>query len=117
MYMIAEDTAFDRETTDYFTITTTESGEYTIRYNNEETKLREIKNRPWRWSLEYLLGGVFGWEFLLGEWYWRLIYWRQRICKVLKRQARRLKRMGYWSGFMSQARGLVWDRRSRYGKK
>ena len=25
--------------------------------------------------------------------------------------------LGYWSGFMSESRGLNWDRKSRYGVK
>jgi len=78
--------------------------------------------RPWQ---EIQIHGVkaivFGWywdnvarchvlEFL----YWRYIVW---IEDRPAPQVSVVRAFGFWAGFMSEARGLSWDRKSRYGIK
>jgi len=71
---------------------------------------------------EYL-GAVYGWSWCkhCRENIWKLLYWPAlEFCgeppqnEILGAE---ICAGGFWSGFMSEARGLSWDRKSRYGKK
>ena len=64
----------------------------------------------WFWHVD-----VFGrYELILELLYWKYIVW------IVDRPASKLsavRAFGFWSGFMSEARGKSWDRKSRYGIK
>ncbi len=47
----------------------------------------------------------------------RLLYWPAIEFCGEPPQVSAVRAGGFWSGFMSEARGLSWDRKSRYGKK
>jgi len=48
---------------------------------------------------------------------WKLLYWPALEFCGEPPQVSAVRAGGFWSGFMSEARGLSWDRKSRYGKK
>lgn len=80
--------------------------------------------RPWQVVKIYgcrMVVFALRWYRLLGWWLMELIilYWRYIGPFLIERfsQVLRLGRLGYWAGFCSEARGLSWDRKSRYGKK
>ena len=47
----------------------------------------------------------------------RLLYWPALEFCGEPPQVSAVRAGGIWSGFMSEARGLNWDRKSRYGEK
>ena len=47
----------------------------------------------------------------------RLLYWPALEFCGEPSQVSAVRAGGIWSGFMSEGRGLSWDRKSRYGKK
>ena len=65
------------------------------------------------------LGAVYGWCWckLLREYHWRMLYWPVTVAGLRGPQKRWLRRLFILAGFMSQHRGLSWDRRSRKGLK
>jgi len=65
------------------------------------------------------LGAIFGWVWhkQLRKYLWWLLYWPVLEFYGDPPQIAGVRASGYWSGFMSEARGLSWDRKSRYGKK
>jgi hypothetical protein len=72
-------------------------------------------------TLREFLGWKCEWVLIPDEYrmilLWLPIYFpireRLSICpKIIKRTLN-----GFWSGFMSESRGLSWDRKSRYGEK
>ncbi len=76
-----------------------------------------------RVTLEETLGAIFGWVWskYLKSFSWSMLYW-----PVLDfpGEAPQIEILGvqicagrFCSGYMSEARGLSWDRKSRYGKK
>ena len=74
-------------------------------------------------SLEESLGAVFGmiWCEYYGVYSWSMLYWP---AFEFLGEAPQIEILGvqicagrFWSGYMSEARGLSWDRKSRYGKK
>ncbi len=78
------------------------------------------------WQIVKIYGcrqAVFAWVWYRVFGYWEMeltfLYWRYFVSFLIERlsQILRLGRLGFWSGFMSEARGLSWDRKSRYGKK
>ncbi len=70
-------------------------------------------------SLEESLGAVFGWIWCeyYGVYSWSMLYWRVFEFSGEPPQVSAVRAGGIWSGYMSEARGLSWDRKSRYGKK
>lgn len=82
--------------------------------------------RPWQ---EIRFAGarlnIFAWQILRdlpsGDWLAVLVFLYSVIFffrgAVEKSQVRRIRRLGYWAGCRGWARGLSWDRRSRYGEK
>ena len=92
-------------------------------------------------SLQETLGAVYGWvrwervqwvavsvsdpelcqvcfEPLYQSGYvWCMLYWRVLEFSGEAPQVSAVRAGGIWSGYMSEARGLSWDRKSRYGKK
>jgi len=70
-------------------------------------------------SLEETLGAIFGWVWCkyLKQFSWSMLYWRALEFRGKMPQVSAVRAGGIWSGFMSEARGLSWDRKSRYGKK
>ncbi|MFB0523933.1 MAG: hypothetical protein ACETVZ_00205 [Phycisphaerae bacterium] len=70
-------------------------------------------------ALYETLGAVFGWCWSkhLREYSWRLLYWPALEFCGEPPQITAIRAGGFWSGFMSEARGLRWDRKSRYGIK
>lgn len=70
-------------------------------------------------SLEESLGAVFGmiWCEYYGVYSWSMLYWPALEFSGKPSQVSAVRAGGIWSGFMSEARGLTWDRKSRYGKK
>lgn len=70
-------------------------------------------------ELNVILGAVYGWcrvkDFI--EHVWGLMYWPALDFCGDPPQVDRIHAGGFWAGFMSEARGLNWDRKSRYGKK
>lgn len=46
-----------------------------------------------------------------------LLYWPVLEFSGNPPQVSKVRAHGIWSGFMSEARGLSWERKSRYGKK
>lgn len=67
---------------------------------------------------EYL-GAVYGWVWCkcLKRFSWSMLYWRALEFGGEPPQVSAVRAGGIWSGFMSEARGLSWERKSRYGKK
>lgn len=65
------------------------------------------------------LGAVYGWSWCKHgrEHTWKLLYWRVLEFCGDPPQVNSVCAYDFWSGFMSEARGLSWDRKSRYGKK
>jgi len=69
------------------------------------------------------LGAVYGWSWCkhCRENIWKLLYWPAlEFCGEPPQNeilGAGICAGGFWSGFMSEARGLSWDRKSRYGKK
>ena len=72
-----------------------------------------------RVTLEENLGAVFGWVWCkyLKSFSWSMLYWPALEYCGEPPQVSAVRAGGFWSGFMSEARGLSWDRKSRYGKK
>ncbi len=72
-----------------------------------------------RVSLEENLGAFYGWVYCkyLNCYSWSMLYWPAIDRCGNPPQVSAVRARGIWSGFMSQARGLSWDRKSRYGKK
>ena len=70
-------------------------------------------------SLEESLGAVFGWIWCeyYGVYSWSMLYWPALEYCGEPPQVSAVRARGIWSGFMSEARGLSWERKSRYGKK
>lgn len=70
-------------------------------------------------SLEESLGAVFGmiWCEFYGVYSWSMLYWPAIEYCGEPPQVSAVRAGGIWSGFMSEARGLSWDRKSRYGEK
>jgi hypothetical protein len=70
-------------------------------------------------SLEESLGAVYGWVWCkyLKSFSWRMLYWPALEFSGEPPQISAVRAGGIWAGFMSEARGLSWDRKSRYGKK
>ena len=70
-------------------------------------------------SLEESLGGFFGWVWCeyIKSFSWSMLYWPALEYCGEPPQVSAVRAGGIWSGFMSEARGLSWDRKSRYGKK
>ncbi len=70
-------------------------------------------------SIEESLGAVFGWIWCeyYGVYSWSMLYWRVFEFSGEPPQVSAVRAGGIWSGYMSEARGLSWDRKSRYGKK
>lgn len=72
-------------------------------------------------ELKEYLGWKMGWLLIPNEHEmilaWCAIY--KPIKSYLIRKAQIFGRVvkGYWAGFMSESRGLKWDRKSRYGVK
>ena len=78
--------------------------------------------RPWQLIKIHGIRAVFFgwiWDFFVGCHVLKYLYCRLIASCLIKRfsQVLRLRRQGFWSGFMSEARGLSWDRKSRYGEK
>lgn len=76
-----------------------------------------------RVSLEETLGAVHGWVWCkyIKQFSWSMLYWP---ALEFAGEAPQIEILGvqicaglFWSGYMSEARGLSWDRKSRYGKK
>jgi len=65
------------------------------------------------------LGAVYGWCWSkqFREYAWRLLYWRMLEFCGEPPQLSAVRAGGIWSGYMSEARGLSWDRKSRKDKK
>ena len=65
------------------------------------------------------LGAIFGWSYCkhYNEYIWQLLYWPALVFCGDPPQVAVVSADGFWSGFMSEGRGLSWDRKSRYGKK
>ena len=72
-----------------------------------------------RISLEETLGAVYGWVWCkyLKSFSWSMLYWRVFEFSGEAPQVIAVRAGGIWSGYMSEARGLSWDRKSRCGKK
>jgi len=70
-------------------------------------------------ELYEILGAFFGWCWCnhLREYTWRLLYWPVLEFCGDPPQVFAVCAYGFYSGFMSEARGLSWDRKSRYGEK
>ena len=74
-------------------------------------------------SLEESLGAVFGmvWCEFYGVYSWSMLYWPAlEYCgepPQIEILAIQICAGRFCSGYMSEARGLSWDRKSRYGKK
>lgn len=70
-------------------------------------------------ALDEILGAVFGWSWCmhLREYIWHMLYWLVLGFCGDPPQVAGVRAGGLWSGFMSEARGLSWDRKSRYGEK
>jgi hypothetical protein len=70
-------------------------------------------------SLEESLGAVFGmvWCEFYGVYSWSMLYWPALEYCGEPPQVSAVRAGGIWSGYMSEARGLSWERKSRYGKK
>jgi len=70
-------------------------------------------------SLQETLGAVYGWVWCmyLENFSWSMLYWRVLEFSGEAPQVSAVRAGGIWSGYMSEARGLSWDRKSRYGKK
>lgn len=70
-------------------------------------------------SIEEMKGAHYAWIYC--EFYdvylWLLIYWP--VIAFIKKKSQILRKLTHdiWAGFMSESRGLSWDRKSRYGKK
>ena len=76
-----------------------------------------------RVTLEETLGAVFSWVWCkyIKQFSWSMLYWP---ALEFAGEAPQIEILGaqicagvFWSGYMSEARGLSWDRKSRYGKK
>lgn len=72
-------------------------------------------------TLNEYLGWKCGWILIPNE-YEMIMAWiplympiKERIVECSQIAGRIIK--GFWAGFMSEARGLSWDRKSRYGLK
>lgn len=65
------------------------------------------------------MGAVYGWCWCKyqGMYVWRMLYWPAEKVGVWGPQRARLPPAFILAGFMSQHRGLSWDRRSRRGTK
>jgi hypothetical protein len=72
-----------------------------------------------RVSLEESLGAVFGWVWCkyIKSFSWSMLYWPALEYCGEPPQVSAVRAGGIWSGYMSEARGLSWDRKSRKGKK
>jgi len=70
-------------------------------------------------DIDEFLGAVYGWLWneYLGIYLWSLKYWPVLEFSGESPQVSAVRTGDIWSGFMSEARGLSWDRKSRYGKK
>jgi hypothetical protein len=70
-------------------------------------------------DIDEFLGAVYGWVWskYLGRFSWSMLYWPVLEFYGEPPQISAVRAGGIWSGFMSEARGLSWDRKSRYGKK
>jgi len=82
----------------------------------------KLNIRPWQFvKIHGVKAVIFGWiwDFLVGCSVLKYLYCRLIVLRLIGRfsQVLRLGHLGYWSGFMSEGRGLSWDRKSRYGKK
>ena len=66
-------------------------------------------------DLAEFLGAVFGhcWSKRFREYMWYLLYWPALEFCGEPPQVSAVRIGGLWSGFMSEARGLSWDRKSR----
>lgn len=78
--------------------------------------------RPWQFiRIHGYRAIVFGWvyDFFVGCHVLEYLFSQLNVSFLIERlsQVLRLGRLGVWSGYMSEARGLSWDRKSRYGKK
>ena len=71
-----------------------------------------------RVSLEEKLGAFYGWVYCkyLNSYSWIMLYWPALGRYGNPPQTSTVRPHGIWSGFMSQARGLSWNRKSRYGE-
>ena len=68
-------------------------------------------------KLDIWRGAIVGWctsEY--GDFGYSVLYWKNRAAKHFKPQVSCIRRV-YFSGYMSQHRGLHWSRRERYGLK
>lgn len=72
-------------------------------------------------TLKEFLGWKCGW-FEVPDEYVMIMLWlpvympiKDRLAKCSQIVGRITK--GFWAGFMSESRGLCWDRKSRYGEK
>ena len=70
-------------------------------------------------SLEESLGAVFGmvWCEFYGVYSWSMLYWPALEYCGKAPQVSAVRAGGIWSGYMSEARGLSWERKSRCGIK
>ena len=68
-------------------------------------------------SLEETLGAVYGWVWCqyVKAFSWSMLYWPALEFCGEPPQVSAVRAGSFWSGFMSEARGLSWDRKSRYG--
>lgn len=68
-------------------------------------------------KLAILCGAIVGWTTSkYGDFGYRVLYWKNRAAKHFKPQVSCIRRV-FFSGYMSQHRGLHWSRRERYGLK
>lgn len=82
-------------------------------------KSRPVEKRSDIRILEETLGAKFGWCWSRhdGRWLLALLYWPKVRPTGEPGQVRTLRTRNIMAGFMSEARGRHWDRKSRYGIK
>jgi hypothetical protein len=67
-------------------------------------------------TLEEYLGAVFKWGLCWDRFSWSMVFWpADHSGEPPQRSA--VRALSIWAGFMSEARGEHWDRKSRYGIK
>ena len=68
--------------------------------------------------IDRIYGGIYGWCYCkhIDEWMYCLLYWPIVAVKELRSQIRRLKRVGFWAGFMDRSRGLHFDNKLLRGR-
>lgn len=72
-------------------------------------------------SLREFLGWKCGWVLIPNK-HEMIMVWLPMYMPIKERLTRSSQAVGriingFWSGFISQSRGLSWDRKSRYGEK